>query len=168
MKPQEDGWMIDERESQILGSAARKALNVNFFMGLAAAAVLMMLGWVAFVLLAVIGAVIPHLVFNQQSKKAGVDVYLVAGRHGNEFWWKIAAYVSIFILVLSGAAAYAGIGGEPLIPGIFSAEITDNMTSFLKGFAGGGLVGGVIGLLAALFAAKKAVKDNESDDDEEL
>jgi len=163
MRAQDDGWAIDERESHILGLAARRALNFNFGFGIAAAVVLMMLGWVVFALLAVIWAVIPHQLFTAAAKKSGVDVYALAGRQKRLHWWKVAVVASIIVVLLAATAGYAAQTGNPLIPGPLSAEITDQMASFLTGFAGGGIVGGVLGLVAAAVAGKRAVRRESSD-----
>lgn len=166
MKPDSNGWIIDERESHVMGNAARWALNVNYGMGLVASVIVLAFGWVAFFLLVLVATLVPHLLFTYRSKKDGVDIYAVAGRQGDRIWRRSVILLCIFVLVMSAVALIMSVTGEPLVPGILSAEITDIMGSFLKGFAVGGLVGGAVGLVAVTVSSKKAARAEEAEDDE--
>lgn len=148
--------VADEREHQVMGVAARSALNTNFVTGIVLSLVLLALGWIAFALIMLVVAVIPHLVFVARAGRDKVDVHIIAHRQHKNAWRKLFLVFFVFIVLLSGIAAYSALTGSPLIPGPLSAEITPVMESFLTGFAVGGLIGGLGGLIATVRATKKA------------
>lgn len=101
----QDFDVADEREHQVMGVAARSALNTNFVTGIVLSLVLLALGWIAFALIMLVVAIIPHLLFVARAGRDKVDVHVIAHRQHKDTWRKLFLVFFAFIVLLAGIAA---------------------------------------------------------------